>query len=105
MSRDNSDDGDSGEGEPMELVMPFVNVRSRGGDFDDPSYAAGWEMGNLEAVLHLDEPTVLEVTIHTANAAQADLIAMRHRYNVTKSEPVAGADEWTQFAVTKIKRP
>jgi hypothetical protein len=100
MCRDNSDDG----GESMELQMPFVNVRSRGGIFDDPSYAAGWEMGNLEAVLHLDEPTTLELTIHTANLVQADLIAMRHRYDVTKSEPIAGADEWAQFAVTKIKR-
>lgn len=69
------------EDEPhYELVMPFVTVRSNGGVHDDDSYAAGWDMGALDAQLASREPFVSKM-IRTENIPQADLIAMKNGYS------------------------
>jgi hypothetical protein len=65
-----------------ELIMPFLPVQSRGGPFDDGAYAAGFEMGNLDARLAMygfPFPPI-DITIHAVNREQADLIAMRYGY-------------------------
>ena len=54
------------------------------------AYVAGFEMGQLDAVLEVGRPDGHEQHIHAENAAQADLIAMRHGYSVT----VTGEGEW-----------
>jgi hypothetical protein len=76
------------------LVLPFVAVTSKGGPYDDHAYVAGYEMGLLDARLAEVRPTLLETTIHTANAEQADLIAMSHGYvcTVVQSEE---SPEWS----------
>lgn len=77
----------SPEPEPEhELVMPFVAVHSAGGVFNDLAYAAGWEMGALEAELRLDAPDTLTIPVRATNGAQAELVAMRHGY-LTKVIP------------------
>lgn len=83
------------------LVMPFVTVASKGGPHDDTAYAAGWEMGVLDARLEYEKPAVLEMTIHAENAPQADLLAMKHGYAgiVTESE----VDGWSFLALTRTQ--
>jgi hypothetical protein len=93
------------DGEPMELVMPFLNVTSRGGTFADEPYAAGWEMGAFDALLSLARPATVEVTIHTDNLPQADLIAMKAGYRVDKAIASEGVPEWSQFAVSRCTEP
>ncbi len=76
--------------EPTEygLVMPFINVTSKGGQYDDVAFCAGYEMGLLDAKLEHEQPPVLEQTIHDGNTEQADLIAMHRGYRaeLTTSE-------------------
>lgn len=70
-----SDDGN-------ELLMPFVNVQSVGGTYEDESYCAGYEMGRVDAELQCVPASVdsLIVTIKDGNRTQADLIGMRHGF-------------------------
>lgn len=66
--------------ENNEERIPFVNVKSKGGIYDDVSYAAGYEMGILDVSLLVSKNPVIEIIIHTDNEMQADLIAMRHNW-------------------------
>jgi hypothetical protein len=89
------------EDQPTEygLVMPFVNVTSRGGSYDDDAYCAGWEMGRLEADLERTRSHGLHLTIHTGNVAQADLLAMKHGYRaeITETDVVG----WSYLRLTR----
>lgn len=64
------------------IAMPFVTVSSKGGPHDDQSYTCGYEMGYLDATLDaLNQAAATvswEVTIHSANLAQADLVGMQY---------------------------
>lgn len=74
------------------LVMPFLPVASKGGPFDDAAYAAGYEMGLLDALLgHAYTFGHPSRVIRTENRAQADLLAMRHGWRITFHEH---DDEW-----------
>lgn len=80
-----------------EPVLPFLPVVSRGGPYADEAYVAGYEMGQLEAALRLGDALGetrgvagdLACTIHAANRAQADLLAMHHGYLMDDQEPPA----------------
>lgn len=65
-----------------DLVMPFVNVASKGGPYDDSAYCAGWAMGVLDTRLGELKPVSHSETVRTGDRAQADLIAMAHGYAV-----------------------
>lgn len=80
------------------LVMPFVTVISRGGPHEDDAYTSGWEMGALDTELTYRRPAVHEQLIHTTNAAQADLIGMKHGYQV---DVVRHDDEWSSIRLTR----
>lgn len=82
----------------IELVMPFVTVATQGGPHDDASYAAGWEMGALDAQLAHEAPKEWGHPIHRTNAAQADLVAMKHGYAATMTEL---ADGWTMLKLIR----
>jgi hypothetical protein len=82
-----------GDGCELGLVMPFVSVTSKGGPHDDESYTAGWEMGALDAELAHARVVKNERLIHTANEAQADLIAMRYGYRAEITP--TGTDGWS----------
>jgi hypothetical protein len=96
---------DDPEREPVEheLVMPFVAVASNGGPFDDQAYAAGWEMGALDALLEHGQPPVHEQPLLTENAAQADLVAMKHGYRAEVRVPEDDDfdDRWRWLIVTR----
>ena len=77
------------------LVMPFVSVQSKGGPYEDHAFAAGYEMGLLDARLQTvgtrGSLAFWEATIRVANREQADLIAMRHGYLLV---PLSEQDGW-----------
>jgi hypothetical protein len=79
--------------ESPELVMPFVAVASVGGPYDDLAYAAGWEMGALNATLAGRDATVMHATIKTGNFDQADLVAMNNGYRIAyfRGDPESGS--------------
>lgn len=83
------------------LVMPFVTVHSKGGPHEDAAYTAGWEMGSLDARLTYELPAVLELTIHTVNVPQADLLAMKHGYAGVSGE--SEVDGWSFLTLTRVK--
>lgn len=64
------------------LVMPFVNVASKGGPYDDDAYCAGWHMGGLDARLEHRYLARVSETIRSDDRAQADLVAMKHGYSL-----------------------
>lgn len=94
---------DTPDQEPAEygLVMPFVAVASKGGPYGDDAYTAGYEMGILDATLAA-KPREHQVTIHTTNKQQADLIAMRRGY---RCSAVAAFEfpEWTFATFIQIE--
>ncbi len=65
---------------PEDETIPFVNLSSKGGIFDDKSFIAGYEMGVLDMSLVITENVVMDLIIHKENEIQADLIAMRHNW-------------------------
>lgn len=94
---------DSTEEDGYSLVMPFVATASNGGPYADEPYVCGYEMGLLDGVLAA-EPLLHEVTIHVGNRAQADLVAMKHGYEMTIDEPTEPDGDWlfTSFRKTSI---
>ena len=80
------------------LVMPFVTVASKGGPHDDESYTAGYAMGLLDAKLASGVPKHDE-TIRASCEAQADLLAMRHRYHVVTGDVDS---DWVFATFTKM---
>lgn len=83
------------------LVMPFVNVASKGGPYDDAAYVAGWHMGGLDARLEPRYLARVSETIRSADASQADLLAMKHGYSLTLGE--SDYDEWTYAEFVRIE--
>jgi hypothetical protein len=90
---------DPAEPESYSLVMPFVPVASNGGPYDDLAYAAGWEMGALDAALRLKGPVTTTLAVRAANGAQAELIAMRHGYR-TRIAP--HDDHWSMLWLHRV---
>lgn len=82
------------------LVMPFVNVASLGGRYDDDAYCAGYEVGQIDARLEHERPTILTLPVHVANLEQLDLIAMRRGYALVIAEPEA-VEGWAQITLTR----
>ncbi len=77
----------------FESVMPFVSVASKGGPFDDNAFAAGYEVGLLDALLgHAYTFGRQHRTLRQDNREQADLIAMRHGWRVEFTD--VESDEW-----------
>lgn len=85
------------------LVMPFVVVVSKGGPFDDFSFVAGFECGQVAAELQHLAPKSYSRTVHTANVPQLDLIAMNEGYAM-RSEPT-GVEGWSNVTMTLGEEP
>ena len=74
------------------LVMPFVIVKSSGGELDDLSFACGWDCGALDAELrtcHELAATPRARYVKVEILPQLDLIAMRHKFTVQLGEEVS----------------
>lgn len=69
-----------------EPVMRFVTTKDNGGPHDSESYVCGYEMGALDAALGVMRGLGFRThltQLHTANQPQADLLAMKHRVDVS----------------------
>jgi hypothetical protein len=99
-----TDGQDQPESKAMELVMPFVVVASKGGPYDDESFAAGWQAGQIEGALatavHLGATRLHFPIFRTALLKQVDLIAMRHGYTAS----VEASEEWPEWGALVITK-
>jgi hypothetical protein len=70
----------------MSLVLPFVACRSRGGPFDDDSFTAGFQCGEIDRALAVaglvGAQQVRFPTVYASLLPQLDLVAMRHLYQL-----------------------
>jgi hypothetical protein len=68
------------------MVMPFVVVKSNGGELDDQSFACGWDCGQLYGELETCQrlgATPQARQVKAEILPQLDLIAMHHGFTVT----------------------
>ncbi|WRQ08250.1 hypothetical protein JDBV14_00680 [Mycobacterium phage harman] len=103
---------DDAEHDSCELEMPFVTVTDHGGPHDTDSYAAGFEMGQLDSELRSlanlasGRPAGMRAHVHTVNLPQADLIAMRYGMTMRVLEHGGHAEgcAWSgvEFTVTVV---
>lgn len=97
-----------GEPSTHSLVMPFVVVKSAGGELDDMAFAAGWDCGALDAELGVCAQvgaTPAGRYVKTPALPQLDLIAMRHGYTVTvdaKDEDEQATPGWKRVEFARI---
>lgn len=91
-------DWDDRDEETFGLVMPFVAVVSKGGPYDDPSFVAGYQAGEINGKLESRRIAAATFLIYTTLIEQVDLIAMRHGYT---SEVLHRDETWCQIGVTR----
>jgi hypothetical protein len=80
-----------------DMVMPFLNMTSNGGEYDGHAYVAGFEMGCLQGQIYGDKSPTPDAPspgavgdwrwMQKGNVDQLDLIAMKHGYIVEFGEP------------------
>lgn len=63
------------------LVVPFIACESNGGPFDDPSFVAGYAVGQIDQQL-ADGDTTSRLVLDSL-VPQIDLMAFRHGYQTT----------------------
>ena len=79
-----------------ELAMPFVLVKSHGGEFDDGAFVAGMTCGALDqelAVTAAVNTLPRERYMDVRYIRQIDLIAMRHGYQIRLGD-FDDTEEW-----------
>jgi len=72
---------DEAEPEGMSLVVPFIVCTSQGGPYDDDSFVAGFQAGEIDKALAVAMTAGARVatwTVRTALVPQLELLAM-HR--------------------------
>lgn len=96
MPDDNPDPQDAEYG----LVMPFVVCASNGGPYDDDSFVAGYQAGQLDSELGAAGWARVErgFPIPSALVPQVDLIAMKHGYAVEATPWGDDPAAWTFVA-------
>jgi hypothetical protein len=99
-------DPDRPEHDGMEMVLPFVVVTSVGGPYDDESFAAGWQCGEIDRALAVAAVTGA-TTVHfpifrTSLQRQVDLIAMKHGFASVVVEPSGEWPEWSALTVSMV---
>lgn len=89
---------DQAEPDGFALVMPFVVCQSKGGPYDDASFVAGWQAGEIDRALtaaEVSRATRVEWDmVHAALVPQLELIAMRRGF---PSVTVESSDEWPEW--------
>lgn len=84
----------------FELSMPFVCCVSEGGEYDDRSFAAGCQFGQLAATLANGHPLDgVSLPFYPELVAQVDLAAMQHGYSITTE---AYDDRWVMVTFARV---
>lgn len=89
---------DDRDGECFELVMPFLNVVSKGGKYEDESFTAGWQMGEIMASLKERHIAAATYLVFSELVEQVDLIAMKYGYAF---DILHNDGTWAQVGVTR----
>lgn len=102
-----------GDGEPgaveYGMVMPFVACATQGGPYDDQSFVAGYQAGQIDQSLAIIDRVGLAGAavahcVYRALLGQLDLIAMRHGYQM-RSAPVTAGDDTETWSTVEFYRP
>lgn len=73
------------------LVMPFVVTQSQGGPYEDHSFVAGYQCGQIDKMLEiLDGKSGAQFTVRRNLLPQLDLVAMRHGYKLHSDDAEHG---------------
>lgn len=91
---------DSEEESQFEIEMPFTEVISKGGVYDDQSFVAGFQTGQIYYILQQSALVSTTLIVYRNLVKQIDLIAMKNGFRTV----VTAEDEhWAQIEVTRIK--
>ena len=93
----NDDELDRPEEDGYSLVIPFVACHSQGGPYDDQSFVAGYQAGQLArslAAAAVVGATEVKATVNSDLVKQLDLIAMHHGF-IAVAEASDEAPTWT----------
>ncbi len=87
-----TDDLDRPEEDGYGLVMPFVACKSEGGTYDDQSFVAGYECGQIDRALEMlaasgGQEVTFKVTVGTDVIKQLELIGMKNGFPAMTNEP------------------
>ena len=88
-------EGDADGTEPdYDLYLPFVCVESDGGPYEDRAFAAGWQCGEIAALLASagDQIATFDTIVYRGVAAQLDLVAMDRGFVCTTED--TDEDDW-----------
>jgi hypothetical protein len=89
----------------LEMVLPFVVVKSKGGPYDDDAFVAGYQCGLIDKQLEIAAATnaqgVAEPIVRRSLLPQLELHGMRHGFPVLKvgdsGDPELGEWCWVTF--------
>ena len=84
----------------MDLIMPFITVKSKDGPFDDQSYAAGWAMAKLDSQLEFQEGNGYAI-VRELDIPQADLVGMRNGFTL-ESNDLEDAPGWSHCTFIRM---
>lgn len=90
---------DDRDEETFGLVMPFTEVASVDGPYDDLSFVAGFQMGQIDGKLESQKIAATTFLIFSRLTHQVDLIAMRHNYHM---DILHDDGTWAQIGVTRV---
>lgn len=79
------------------LVVPFIACVSKGGPFDDKTFVAGFQAGQVYAKLHAAraaDATEVVVCVNHLLVDQLELVGMDAGFPVMVAEPWPEAPEW-----------
>ena len=96
--------------EEWALVVPFVVCTSQGGPYDDDSFVAGFQAGQIDqalAVLSVSGGDRYHTTVRTALMPLLELIAMNRGFGTVTAGEVTDTDdhpalpEWTYLSISR----
>lgn len=91
-----------GPGHDFGLIVPFQVVQSKGGQYDDEAFVAGYQTGEIDTKLAMAAavglPEVKLPIVRRALLPQLELHGMRYGYTtMAATQPIPGVsvtDEW-----------
>jgi hypothetical protein len=89
---------DQPEPDGYSLVVPFVVCRSNGGPYDDESFVAGWQCGDIDRALAaaaaVGASRVRQPMVHAAIIKQLELVGMYRGFPTLQADAIEGCPEW-----------
>jgi hypothetical protein len=93
--------------EIYELAVPFVACASQGGAYDDMSFAAGFDLGQLDRQMQNRSVKAIVSQIRGPSFRQLDLIAMHRGWLLTLlggPDVDPAGEEWVEIELTRDRK-